>query len=251
MIFTPYGLPEPGAAYLAPTAFLDFDHGLVHAFVERVVGAETIPVRKAVRLFYAVRDEARYDPFAIRLAPEAFKASTVLRDNRAFCIPKAVLLAAAARAVGIPSAIGLSDVINHFTSDRLKRAMGGKEVFLHHGYAALYLDGKWVKAAPAFNVELCARFAVLPTEFDGASDAILQEYDAQRNLRMEYLRDHGFWSDLPFNRIKDDFEGYYPKSLNASASQGDEQFAGASTPAGGSPPRAWNAKTAPRSLGSG
>jgi hypothetical protein len=72
---------------------------------------------------------------------------------------------------------------------------------------------------------------VLPTEFDGASDAILQEYDAQRNLRMEYLRDHGFWSDLPFGRIKEDFEGYYPVSFSESASQGDEQFAGAPTPA--------------------
>lgn len=228
MIFTPYGLPEPGPSYLAPTAFLDFDHGPVRAFVERVVGAETVAVRKAVRLFYAVRDEIRYDPFAIRLTSEAFKASTVLRDGRAFCVPKAVLLSAAARAVGIPSAIGLSDVINHFTSDKLKRAMGGKEVFLHHGYAALHLDGKWVKAAPAFNIELCKRFGVPPTEFDGMSDAILQEYDAQRNLRMEYLRDHGFWSDLPFNRIKEDFEGYYP-TLYEGADYGDAQFAGAET----------------------
>ena len=115
-------------------------------------------------------------------------------------------------------------MINHFTSDKLKRAMGGKEVFLHHGYAALHLDGKWVKAAPAFNLELCARFGVLPTEFDGVSDAVLQEYDAQRNLRMEYLRDHGFWSDLPFNRIKEDFEGYYPGSFNEGTR--DEQFGG-------------------------
>jgi transglutaminase-like putative cysteine protease len=227
MIFTPYGLPEPGPAYLAPTTFLDYEHGLVRAFVERVVGAETVAVRQAVRLFYAVRDEIRYDPFSIRLVPAAFEASTVLRDGRAFCIPKAVLLAAAARAVGIPSAIGLSDVINHFTSDKLKRAMGGKEVFLHHGYAALHLDGKWVKAAPAFNLELCRRFGTLPTEFDGVSDAVLQEYDAERNLRMEYLRDHGFWSDLPFNRIKEDFEGYYPMSFNVGVTQADEQFAGA------------------------
>jgi transglutaminase-like putative cysteine protease len=227
MIFTPYGLPEPGPAYVAPTAFLDYEHRLVRAFVERVVGAETVAVRQAVRLFYAVRDEIRYDPFSIRLVPAAYEASTVLRDGRAFCIPKAVLLAATARAVGIPSAIGLSDVINHFTSDKLKRAMGGKEVFLHHGYAALYLDGKWVKAAPAFNLELCRRFGTLPTEFDGGSDAVLQEYDAERNLRMEYLRDHGFWSDLPFNRIKEDFEGYYPMSFNAGVTQADEQFAGA------------------------
>jgi transglutaminase-like putative cysteine protease len=225
MIFTPYGLPDPGPAYLAPTAFLDFDHRLVRDFIARVAGSETAPIRKAVKLFYAVRDEVRYDPFAIRLQPAAFKASTVLRDGRAFCIPKAVLLAAAARAAGIPSAIGLSDVVNHFTSERLKRAMGGKEVFLHHGYAALHLKGKWVKAAPAFNLELCTRFGVLPTEFDGTSDAILQEYDAERNLRMEYLRDHGFWSDLPFNRIKEDFEGYYPRSFNDAGGEGDEQFA--------------------------
>ncbi len=225
MIFTPYGLPEPAAAYLAPTALLDYDHRLARDFVERVVGSETASIGKAVKLFYAVRDEIRYDPFSIRLEPEAFTASAVLRDGRAFCIPKAALLAAAARAAGIPSAIGLSDVINHFTSSRLKRAMGGKDIFLHHGYAALYLDGKWVKAAPAFNVELCTRFGVLPTEFDGESDAILQEYDAQQNLRMEYLRDHGFWSDLPFNRIKEDFEGYYPPSFNAGGGQ-DEQFAG-------------------------
>ena len=65
--------------------------------------------------------------------------------------------------------------------------------------SALHLAGQWVKAAPAFNLDLCTRFGVLPTEFDGTSDAILQEYDAQQHLRMEYLRHHGFWSALPFN----------------------------------------------------
>ena len=87
MIFTPYGTPEPGSAYLAPTAFLDYEHRLVRGFVDRVAGPETSPVRKAVRLFYAVRDEIRYDPFSIRLDPAAFEASTVLR-HAAPCWPR-------------------------------------------------------------------------------------------------------------------------------------------------------------------
>src|SRR5262249_31729776 len=170
MIFTPYGLPEPGPAYLAPTAFLDFEHRPVRDFVARVVGPPTRATPEAVTVFNAVRRELRSAPFAIRIQGDAFKASPVLRDRRAFCIPKAVLLAAAARAVGIPAAIGLSDVVNHFTSAKLKRAMGGKEVFLHHGYAALHLGGKWVKAAPAFNLELSTRFGVLPPQLDGPRD---------------------------------------------------------------------------------
>jgi transglutaminase-like putative cysteine protease len=228
MIFTPYGLPETDKAYLSPTYFLDSDSPVVVDFARRAAGNEADPSRIAMQLFYAVRDEFRYDPFAIWLAPEKFQASAVVRQGYGFCITKAVLLAAAARACGIPSAIGLSDVINHFASPKLKKAMGGRDIFLHHGYAALYLDGKWVKAAPAFNIELCTRFGVPPTDFDGVHDAILQKYDAQNNVRMEYLRDHGYWSDLPFNRVKDDMDGYYPAGFNygRSAGGGDDRFDG-------------------------
>jgi transglutaminase-like putative cysteine protease len=224
MIFTPYGFPEISDIYLQPTTFLDCDDPVVIEFARRAVASATDNVGKAVRLFYAVRDGFRYDPFAIWLAPDAFKASTVIKQGYGFCITKAVLLAAVARASGIPAAIGLSDVVNHFTSEKLKAAMGHREVFIHHGYAALYLDGTWIKAAPAFNIELCNRFGVPPTEFDGRSDAILQKYDAQNNIRMEYLRDHGFWSDLPFNRVKDDMEGYYPAGFNYGTGGADARF---------------------------
>ncbi len=130
-----------------------------------------------------------------------------------FCLPKANLLAACARAIGIHSAIGLSDVVNHLCTERLRRAMGGIELFIHHGYALLYLEGRWVKAVPAFNIELCTKFDVLPTEFDGKSDALFQPFDARGRKHIEYVVDHGIWSDFPFERVVQDFKATYPESL--------------------------------------
>ena len=88
MIFTPYGLPEMGEAYLAPTYFLDSDAAVVADFAKRAAGDETDPSRVAVKLFYAVRDEFRYDPFAIWLAPEKFQASIVSSRAMASASPR-------------------------------------------------------------------------------------------------------------------------------------------------------------------
>lgn len=223
-IFTPYGFPDAGPDYLSATEFLDTGHPDVVAFTQNAVGDATAEREKAIRLYYAVRDRIRYDPFLIRLDRDFYRASDVIRRGSGYCINKAVLLAACARVAGIPSALGFADVVNHLNSPKLKERMGGREVFLHHGYAVLSIDGRWVKAAPAFNIELCERFRVLPTEFDGQSDAVLQEFDADSRKHMEYLRHHGIWSDLPFNRIADEFRGYYPPGLFTEG-QADAEFA--------------------------
>jgi transglutaminase-like putative cysteine protease len=214
MIHTPAGKsPETGPAYLAPTAYLDCDEPSVRAFAARATAGAASERERAVRLFYAVRDGWRYDPFAITLDPSAYVASRILVTEGGYCIPKAILLAAAARAAGIAAAIGLSDVVNHLTTDKLKARMGGKTYFMHHGYAVLYVEGRWVKAAPAFNIELCERFHVRPTEFDGTADAVFQEYDAKDRRHMEYVKDHGCWSDFPYDKVAADFRAFYPADL--------------------------------------
>lgn len=211
MIHTPAGVwPEPGPEYLASARFIDSGTESVRRFAEETCAGASSDIERAVKLFYRVRDGWRYDPFTMSLDPEPYVASNVLKAKAAYCLPKAILLAAAARAVGIHAAIGLSDVENHLTTERLKAMMGGKTTFIHHGYAVLYLEGRWVKAAPAFNIELCERFHVCPTEFDGRNHAIFQEYDALSRRHMEYLRDHGCWSDFPFEKVMADFRAFYP-----------------------------------------
>lgn len=223
MIHTPPGgKPVPGPEYLQSTRFIDADTPAVREFAQRTAGAETSDIGRAVKLFYAVRDGIRYDPFSMRLDPAIYVASHVLTAPSAYCIPKAILLAAAARAVGIHAAIGLSDVENHLTTEKLKAMMGGKTLFMHHGYAVLYLNGKWVKAAPAFNIEMCEKFHVHPTEFDGTGNAIFQEYDAKNRRHMEYIRDHGCWSDFPFDMVMADFRAFYPADAYVSFDPGEK-----------------------------
>lgn len=215
-IHTPPGeVPVPGPAYLAATHYFDTGHPLIRAFVDKAIAGETTDIGRAIKLFYAVRDGWRYDPFSILSSSDSYIASNILQRNVGYCVPKGVLLTTLARAAGIQAAIGLSDVKNHLTTDKLKERMGGSTTFMHHGYAVLYLEGRWVKAAPAFNIELCDRFGVRPTEFDGHSDAVFQEYDNQDRRHMEYVKDHGCWSELPFEKIMADFKSFYPLSLFA------------------------------------
>ena len=198
------------AEYLKPGRFIESDHPAVIDFARRAAGDETGDLDRGVALYYAVRDEIRYDPYRIDLRPEAMHASAVLERGYGFCIAKAVLLAAAARVMEIPARLGFADVRNHLTTERLRRSME-TDLFVYHGYAELLLDGKWVKATPAFNRALCERFGVATLEFDGVNDSVFQPYDGEGNRYMEYVRDHGRHADLPLDDLREAFETAYPK----------------------------------------
>lgn len=201
---------------LAATPFLDFDHPRVAEFARRSAGTGSARER-AVRLYHAVRDGIRYDPYAFRVGPEWFRASRTLETGASWCVPKAIVLAACCRAEGIPARLGFADVRNHLATERLLRLMDVPE-FLWHGYVALRLDGRWVKATPSFNVEMCRRFGVRTLEFDGTADSLLHPYDEQGRLHMEYLRDHGLHDDLPYDEAVRDWRAGYPRLIAAAES---------------------------------
>lgn len=119
----------------------------------------------ASALYLAVRDQIIYDPYSIRPDPESFQACSVLLYGKGHCVGKAVLYAAALRASGIPAHIGFADVRNHLTTSRLRMLMG-TDMFYHHGYAEVWLNDRWVKATPAFNLSLCDKFGIRPLEFN-------------------------------------------------------------------------------------
>lgn len=195
--------------YLQPTQFIDSDTAEVIEFARSSVGAAKIDIEQGVKLYYAVRDGIRYSPYVITFEPDRFKASWLLREQVGFCIQKAVLLAAVARVVGIPSRLGFADVRNHLATPRLIELMRTDE-FIYHGYTELYLAGRWVKATPAFNLSLCERFKVQPLEFDGRTDSVFHPFDQMGKKHMEYLRDYGQFTDLPFEHMVRAFQAGYP-----------------------------------------
>ena len=208
-LMTDSNQPADMAEYLRPTSYIDCDHPDVVEYTKSVVGRESTDLGKAKRLFYAVRDDIRYDPYTVDLRPERMRASAALENKFGFCITKALLLAAAARVLGIPSRLGFADVKNHLNTERLKQIMQ-TDVFAFHGYTELFIGDSWVKATPAFNSTLCERFNVQPLEFDGKNDALLQQSNQAGQQYMEYLTDYGQFADLPYELMLGTWAKHYP-----------------------------------------
>ena len=195
-------------AYSRPGELIDADHPKVTTFATRVAG-EGSDREKALRLYYVVRDELRYDPYNTPMRPEAYRASATLEAGHGFCINKAGL-AAVCRASGMAARVGYADVRNHMTTRRLSELMGS-DLFYYHGYAELWLDGRSVKATPAFNRELTEKFGLKPLDWDGVAESIYHPFDLGGRRHMEYLAYRGVFADIPFDEIRGAFRHYYPR----------------------------------------
>lgn len=198
-------------SYLSPTDIIDSNHMDIVKHAMEVVGGCIDPIERAVRLFYSVRDGIWYDPYYPFYLPEHYRASNILKTGRGFCVCKASLLCALGRTCKIPSRVGFCTVRNHLATKQLIEFMG-TDLFVYHGYVEFYLEGKWIKATPAFNSELCERHGTLPLEFDGHQDSMFQSYNLEKKQFMEYMEDHGTYADIPVYTIMRAWENTYGKA---------------------------------------
>lgn len=210
---------HPSPLHLSPTPQIDSDHPDVVAFARTHAQGDT-EQKRAVALYQAVRDPIRYDPYRIDLSEHGMTASTVLTQGFGWCVPKAVLLAAVARAAGIPARLGFADVKNHLSTEKLRQTMQ-TDVFVWHGYTELWINGAWRKATPAFNIELCDKFGLLPLEFDGVHDSLYHALDRAGRQHMEYVNERGSFDDLPLTQIRAAFAEVYPLITAGQTIHGD------------------------------
>ena len=194
--------------YLRPTPTIECRHPEIVAYAEQRSSGARNDIEKAVKLYYAVRDEIRYDPYCAVVTIEGLKATRTLAEGVGWCVPKAILLAACCRALGVPARLGYADVRNHMSTASMRERMQ-TEIYYWHGYTSIHLEGKWVKATPAFNLSMCEKFGLLPLEFDGREDSIFQPFDLAGERHMEYVRDRGEHADVPLASIQETFADVY------------------------------------------
>ncbi|UCG82689.1 MAG: transglutaminase domain-containing protein [Dehalococcoidia bacterium] len=156
---------------------------------------------KAVALFYFVRDQIKFNSYAAGENLDYNKASVILEKGNGFCYQKAIVLVAMARATGIPARLGFADIRNHLLSEKFREKMFGSNILVYHGWAELYIDGKWVRATPAYDIEMCLENSFIPVDFDGVNDARLHSHTEDGRMHIEYIREHGHYDDLPWAEI--------------------------------------------------
>jgi len=215
--------------YLSPTGIIDSDHPLIIDWAEKITdGIADDPVEKTVKLYYAVRDGIRYNPYLPFFLPEHYRSSNVLKSGQGFCITKASLLCALGRVCNIPTRVGFATVRNHIATRQLIDHLG-KDVIVYHGFMEFYLEDVWVKATPAFNSEICRRHGVSPLEFNGREDSIFHPYSLEGKKFMEYLEYHGVYADIPVEDIVAATEKAYGRTrvrkwINALEKSGGESI---------------------------
>lgn len=187
--------------FLKCTEIIDCDTDSVKEKAIEITKGLKTDKEKAVALYYFVRDKIKHNAYTPLYDPNRYKASSTLKAGHGMCQNKAILLVALARATGIPARLGFVDVEDHQLSESFRQMIGGVNVFPFHGFAELYIDGRWVHASPAYDLATCQKKGFVPVEFNGVNDAKDSQYTKAGQLHMKHINYHGPYEDFPLDEI--------------------------------------------------
>ena len=193
--------------FLQETSFLNYSHVNFSVFLQDFQVYEN-QKSTAIALYEKVRDGFLYDPYHLHLTQDALQGSHILTKKRAWCVEKAIVLAACARRLGIPARLGYAIVVNHIGVEKLTQYLRRPEI-VFHGYVELYVENRWVKCTPSFDRNICRMTGVPPLVWDGESDSLFQAYVGESQF-MEYVHDYGSFEDVPLTLMKSEMQKYYP-----------------------------------------
>jgi transglutaminase-like putative cysteine protease len=199
---------KPVTEYLSPSSTIDADHPAIQERAAELTRGIEDPAERSVRLFYWVRDSIKYTPLVPLEIFDGYRASATMERESGFCVEKGALLAALARASGIPARVRLADIRNHQIPERLMAVMT-TNLFSCHGLSELHINGRWVKATPAFDRAMCEENRIRPVEFDAGGDAVLHSHTLDGGRHIEYVRDRGHYLDVPVDLILKDWMSVY------------------------------------------
>ncbi|MDY6893272.1 MAG: transglutaminase-like domain-containing protein [Chloroflexota bacterium] len=194
--------------YLECTNLFDYETESVTAKAKALTAGLETAKDKAIAIFNFSKDEIRYNPHGITDVINSSRASAVLERGNGFCIQKAILLAALARAAGIPARVGFADIQNHQMSGEFAAMMNGSTLIPYHGYSELHIDGKWLIATPAFDLRMCEENGFNTASFDGENDAKFPQYSKDGRVHIEYIRVHGPHEDYQVERVLEVMDGF-------------------------------------------
>ena len=165
--------------------------------------------KKMAACYRFVRDEIRYDPFAIELESEALSASRTVEAQHGHCLHKSVLFVTGLRAMGVPARLDGpgAQPLGHGTVG----APVEDGCFVPHGYAAFWNGGRWVKVTPVFNNSLCERLGTDPLP-SRRTDSLFQPLIQETVL--EYLVDCGLHTTVPLTFLKEALQREYQHCFN-------------------------------------
>lgn len=126
------GLNESQRKFLKPSPFIESDHPTVRNLVKKIVQAHESPVKKTIKVVDWINKNIEKRP--VLSLPDAL---AVIENGAGDCNEHAVLLAALARAAGIPAKIEAGLV---YLNER----------FYYHAWNVLFL-GKWITVDSLFG----------------------------------------------------------------------------------------------------